>query len=239
MTVDSRGSANLDAMALAVNYASGMRTQLITQLGLRSKTKGNYIDFGAGNGDYACEIAQSTRNSISCIEPAPLTPCRDTELVKHSKTLAGLTASAAAGAYSLNVFEHIQNDAQVLRELAEKVKPGGLVFILVPAHVKLWTNMDDAVGHVRRYSSGSLRELGASAGLELVADGWFDRTGYLATRALQLLTFLKIRSSNWDGHVSHRDVAAFDGVFKFMEPVLSYLPFLPGKNRWILLQVTH
>ena len=239
MTVASSGSENLNAMALAVNYAKAMQSTITTHLGLPGRESGLYIDFGSGNGAYAESIARDTGISVVGYEPAPLIKISDTELVKNCESMAGLPAGLALGAYSLNVFEHIQEDAQVLRELAGKVKPGGLIFLLVPAHMKLWTPMDDAVGHVRRYSAPSLRALGASAGLALVAEGWFDKTGYLATRALQLLTFLRLRSQTWDGHLDQRDVAAFDKVFKWTEPVLSSIGLLPGKNRWVLLKVRH
>lgn len=236
MNTDSSGTENLNAMALAFNYAKAMQSTIIAQLGLPGTARGSYIDFGSGIGDYANAIALDTGISIIGCEPAPLNKGCDTELVSNCESLADLPDGLALGAYSLNVFEHIQEDAQVLRKLAAKVKPGGFIFLLVPAHLHLWTAMDDAVGHVRRYSAPSLRELGVAAGLRLVAEGWFDKTGYLATRAFQLLTFFKLRSSTWDGHLDPRDVAAFDVIFKWTEPMLSLIKILPGKNRWVLLQ---
>ncbi|WP_167006205.1 class I SAM-dependent methyltransferase [Mumia sp. ZJ430] len=55
-----------------------------------------------------------------------------------------------------DVLEHIVEDDAVVSEIARVVRPGGKVYIAVPADPKLWSAHDDAVGHVRRYTRDSL-----------------------------------------------------------------------------------
>jgi SAM-dependent methyltransferase len=55
-----------------------------------------------------------------------------------------------------DVLEHIVEHDVVASEIARVVRPGGKVFIAVPADPKLWSAHDDAVGHVRRYTRESL-----------------------------------------------------------------------------------
>lgn len=55
-----------------------------------------------------------------------------------------------------DVLEHIQEDDQVVTEIARVVRPDGRVLIAVPADMRLWSPHDEAIGHVRRYTRQSL-----------------------------------------------------------------------------------
>ena len=58
-----------------------------------------------------------------------------------------------------DVLEHIEEDDQVVAEIARVVRRGGRVLIAVPADPSLWSAHDDAVGHVRRYTRAELVHL--------------------------------------------------------------------------------
>jgi SAM-dependent methyltransferase len=55
-----------------------------------------------------------------------------------------------------DVLEHIEEDDQVVSEIARVVRPSGRVLIAVPADPRLWSPHDEAVGHVRRYTRKGL-----------------------------------------------------------------------------------
>lgn len=55
-------------------------------------------------------------------------------------------------AICLNVLEHIVDDAQCLKNIAQKVRVNGTLVALVPAHPWLYNNFDRAIGHHRRYT---------------------------------------------------------------------------------------
>jgi hypothetical protein len=55
------------------------------------------------------------------------------------------------------------------------LKPGGRLFIFVPAHRWLWSLQDEISGHRRRYTAPSLRSLVERAGLRL------ERQSYVST----------------------------------------------------------
>ena len=82
-------------------------------------------------------------------------------------------------ACAFDVIEHLDDDIGTLRRLASVLRPtGGLVAITVPAHDWLWTELDDATFHRRRYSMPSLIEAFRRAGLRPVF------TSYLMSAAL-------------------------------------------------------
>ncbi len=51
----------------------------------------------------------------------------------------------------LHVLEHIKNDNLEIKEAIKKLKKKGYLIILVPAHAKIYSNLDKLVGHYRRY----------------------------------------------------------------------------------------
>jgi SAM-dependent methyltransferase len=59
----------------------------------------------------------------------------------------------------MNVLEHIEDDAAALRHMLGLVRPGGSLFLLVPAHEWLFTTFDTESGHHRRYNKRLVRRL--------------------------------------------------------------------------------
>ena len=58
-----------------------------------------------------------------------------------------------------NVLEHIEEHEAMLRSLSQRLRPGGRLLLLVPAHAYLYGGFDRAAGHVRRYDKPTLHKL--------------------------------------------------------------------------------
>jgi SAM-dependent methyltransferase len=67
-----------------------------------------------------------------------------------------------------DVIEHVADDIAILVQARRAVKSDGVLVVTVPAHQVLWTAVDDASGHKRRYSEAVLRDA-------LVRAGWRPR----------------------------------------------------------------
>jgi SAM-dependent methyltransferase len=143
---------------------------------------GDYIlDFGAGIGTFAQRISESGY-TINCLEPDP----------KQAREIAtlGLTVYSDLNQvdndsqdyiYTLNVLEHIEDENAILRDLYNKLKPGGRLLIYVPAFQILYSSMDRKVGHYRRYTRRSLSEAVRGAGFKVGKAHYVDSIGYLVT----------------------------------------------------------
>lgn len=66
---------------------------------------------------------------------------------------------------SLEVLEHVEDDFRALREVARVLRVGGRALITVPAYPWLWSEHDEALHHVRRYTRRRLVEAVRGAGL--------------------------------------------------------------------------
>lgn len=70
------------------------------------------------------------------------------------------------GAY--DVVEHIEQDEQVLAQIHNALRPGGLMLLTVPQHAWLWSAQDEMAHHVRRYSSSELLAKVRNVGFEVI-----------------------------------------------------------------------
>ena len=57
-----------------------------------------------------------------------------------------------------NVLEHVKEDKLEIRNALEKLNNGGHLIILVPAHQKIYSKLDKAVGHYKRYDINFFKE---------------------------------------------------------------------------------
>jgi SAM-dependent methyltransferase len=68
---------------------------------------------------------------------------------------------------ALDVIEHNEDDASILREMVRVLKPGGHAVVTVPAFMWLWSHNDDINAHVRRYTAPELRDRLEAAGFQV------------------------------------------------------------------------
>jgi len=59
---------------------------------------------------------------------------------------------------ALDVLEHVDDDLGSFRALAQLLRPGGHLFVTVPAYPSLWSRHDDLHHHKRRYDKARLQE---------------------------------------------------------------------------------
>lgn len=161
------------------------------------------IDFGAGTGRLATALAQHGFD-VTCIEPDPGLRAR---LVARGFTsvaaLAELGAQRFDYAVSVNVLEHLHDDAGAVRALYEQLAPGGRALVYVPAFPLLWTANDTLVGHQRRYRRAPFERLFRDAGFAVDDVRYVDSLGFPATLAYRLV-------GRADGEITPRSVRLYD-----------------------------
>ena len=145
------------------------------------------IDFGAGVGTFSKRLREAG-HQVLCIEPDVVQRQHLTE--QGFETLSSLELvpdNSAQFIFSLNVFEHIEDDRQAIALIHQKLKAGGTLLIYVPAFQCLWSSLDDKVHHYRRYTKKSLRQLTEQAGFSVVKIGYADSLGFGAALVFRLL----------------------------------------------------
>jgi SAM-dependent methyltransferase len=138
----------------------------------RGMKRGILADVGAGAGGVTAMIGWDPERVV-VVEG-------NKDLVAHARHATGLTAvratveelPLAAGAIDvvcvLDVLEHLADPGEALEQIATALAPGGRIVVNVPAHPWLWSEADEFLGHVRRYTRRALRAELARHGFEPV-----------------------------------------------------------------------
>jgi SAM-dependent methyltransferase len=218
------GTDNLEVMAEARNYNAFLVDLVLAHRG-DARTA---IDFGAGIGTFARMVCDRGVD-VLCIEPdaAQCALLRRLGLAAESD-LGALPDATQRYIYSLNVLEHIEDDSRALRQIAQKLAPGGRLLVYVPAFDLLFSSMDRKVGHHRRYRRAQLVALVQQTGLEVIAARYVDFFGFLATLVYKML-------GSGKGDIDRRSVIAFD---RFLFPLSRccdrVLGGFVGKNLYVV-----
>ncbi|MEM9401990.1 MAG: methyltransferase domain-containing protein [Pseudomonadota bacterium] len=183
MTDTPHGGENLEVMQDAHKYNAFLRSLIRKHAG----DVDNAVDFGSGIGTFSDSLEIDTRQ-ITCVETEPSSlAVLETKGFRTARDLGEIDDDSVSYLFSLNVLEHIEDDAQIAREMYRVLKPGGHLFIYVPAFQVLFTSMDAHVGHVRRYRRPALVSLFADAGFNVHYSAYTDALGFFASLAYRWL----------------------------------------------------
>jgi 2-polyprenyl-3-methyl-5-hydroxy-6-metoxy-1,4-benzoquinol methylase len=116
----------------------------------------------------------------------------------------------------LHVLEHIKNDKHEIKVAIQKLKTHGNLIIIVPAHQKIYSNLDKAVGHYRRYDIKFFKKNFKSA--KKINIKYLDSMGYF-------LYFLNKIFYKKEVYPSSLKIFIWD---KFFTPITLILDYLSG-----------
>lgn len=158
---------------------------------IKPHISGNILEAGAGNGANTPYLMNDLVESWTLLEPDG-SMCATIHQLINAKTLPS-SCNCVHGTITsipemprfdcilyIDVLEHIENDRQELIEAKKRLKPGGRLIILAPAHQKLMSPFDKAIGHFRRYSRRSLQDI-IPGGMAQVRTLYADSLGLLAS----------------------------------------------------------
>ena len=162
----------LDLFARATNWKRYVKAEIGRYL------VGDVLEIGAGIGGTTLALHDGTARRWICLEPdadhakrlrAAVTENRG---VRAPGVIAGsLRALADRASFDcvlyLDVLEHIQDDRRQIDEAARRVRPGGHIVVLSPAHQWLFSEFDRSIGHIRCYDKRTLRSL--------MPPGWIEK----------------------------------------------------------------
>lgn len=156
---------------------------------MRHHVHGRVFEIGGGTGSLTAIMAQRADNvvSVEAVETFfntaahrfanhPRVTCLHRYLQDHP--LPTDETQRFDVAISFNVIEHIEDDVAAHRQMAAMLRPGGKVITFVPAGPRAYGQLDEALGHYRRYTLGSLKQTMEAAGLRWIEGRYSNRIGW-------------------------------------------------------------
>jgi SAM-dependent methyltransferase len=183
----AKGHRFLEAMRGANRYANAVFAEIEA---VAPPVGARILDFGAGDGVFF-EKFDALGHSVDCVEPDP-----DFSAQLKAKANAvfsniyDVPSDTYSFVYTVNVLEHIPNLDDHLKELHRVLKPGGVMFVFVPAFNILWTSLDDDVDHIQRFTRRTLSGFLSRSSFVCERLRYFDSVGFpaaLTVRALEAL----------------------------------------------------
>lgn len=174
-------------------YASKVKALRAAIAGIRTDL---VLDVGAGSGFFSRSLLDS--------DLAQRAVCVDTGYkVEYEEKVAGkpvafrrsVDETEAGLVLLMDVLEHVDDDAGLLREYAQKVPSGCHFLITVPAFNWLWSAHDDFLEHRRRYTSKRLISAIEQAGLRPVESYYYFATVLPIAVLVRLLDNLRGRNN--------------------------------------------
>ena len=213
---------NLEVMAVARRYNAFLRSLIEAEIA-STADRHLAIDFGAGLGTFTGSLLPRFHQVIAVeIEQASQEALRRRG-IQVVDSLASIPSGAADFIHSLNVLEHIDDDAAALADMRRVLRPGARLLLYVPAFHALWTVMDDLVGHVRRYDRRTLCTRLQRAGFDVKRAQYVDCLGAAAA--------VTYRLCGGSGRLNEPAVAAYDRwCFPLSRLADRALDRLVGKN---------
>jgi 2-polyprenyl-3-methyl-5-hydroxy-6-metoxy-1,4-benzoquinol methylase len=176
-----------ERMARAANYFAWQH-RLVTQE-LSGELGRRVIEIGCGIGNFTRLLLDTSELVIAIdVEPGCIERLRaryPSQANLHSfacdvmdPAFADLQSFHADSCVCLNVLEHIKDDREALRRMAEVIEPGGVVILIVPAFPSLYGPIDELLGHHRRYTRAGIRKLADAAGLSVKTAHYLNAIGF-------------------------------------------------------------
>ena len=181
------GHLLLEIDANLENYSNYIVSAFIRISNLSGISSPHVLDFGAGYGTLAKIWKAKTANPPDCVE---IDLEMSSQLVKmgfRTATHVNQLNSEYDFIYTSNVLEHIEDDVEALRDLKNSLKPSGLLGVYVPAFGILFSDLDRAVGHHRRYRRNNIIEKLEEAGFRILFCHYSDSLGFLSAGILKLM----------------------------------------------------
>ena len=205
------GRDNLEAMKMATRY-----NDFLIDL-IRKNAVGDLaLDHGAGAGTFAKPVSEGDIN-VLCMEPDDTLRAELSDSgLDVAASLEEIPDGSVDYAYTLNVLEHIEDDRKAIADLYRCLKPGGRILVYVPAFQILFSQMDDHVGHFRRYRRKPLIQVLRSVGFDVSQGRYVDSLGFLATLVYKLV-------GDRSGSVSPGSVAFYDSLIFPLSRVIDFL----------------
>ncbi len=143
----------------------------------RFPPSGPVFDIGGGNGFVSKAIETAGFDPV-LVEPGETgivnAKTRGLGTIVHATLQdAGFRPSSLAAAGLFDVVEHIEDDLGFMEELRTCLRPGGRVYLTVPAYDFLFSDEDVEAGHFRRYTKRTLSNCLAKAGLDIEFASYF------------------------------------------------------------------
>lgn len=197
-----------DTYSSAIADAHNYMNWIIDQF--RPYLRGQIVEVGFGHGHYSKALSEfgdycgldhdreSVEQARRAMSDRKFAVC---DILVRDQ-LRSLFPEGVDAVFTINVLEHIEDDARAIANLVDVLKPGGHLLVSVPALMLLYNDLDRLAGHYRRYTTKRLGDLLADQPVELVRLSYFNPIGGLGWLANRLKRHESLNDDAVNGQIA-------------------------------------
>lgn len=173
-------SAVLEDLSDAVNYQRWLADLVRPYLGDEP------LEIGSGIGDYAALWLPDVKHLTATEgDPQRLLALKsrfadEPRVTARELLLPTDETGSHSSIVALNVWEHIDDHVGALISAKRLLRPGGAVALVVPAFEAAMSRFDREIGHVRRYTTGSMAQALDAADLKIEELRYINPVGLIS-----------------------------------------------------------
>ena len=198
--------------------------------------KNDFLEIGAGIGSFTDQYKKNIQNIfLTEIDKNNLNILKKKYMNDSNVTVVEGEINKIEQRFNtichFNVLEHIKEDKEEIINCLNKINKNGYLVILVPAHNKLYSNLDKDVGHYRRYDKSFFYNLNIFNG-KIVELKYMDCMGYILYYMNKLIYKNEVYPSNFK-------IFIWDKIFTPITIILDFLTrYKFGKNILCVIKKT-
>ena len=147
------------------------------------------LDVGAGSGFFSRHLlTEGGARSALCVDVGYPASRDETVAGKPVLYRRDCNETDCDLVLMMDVLEHVDNDAGLVRHYAAKVPSGAHFLVTVPAFRFLWSGHDVFLEHKRRYTLAEIEQTMRDAGLEVVRGAYYFGFIFPLAAAVRLAT---------------------------------------------------
>lgn len=200
----------------------------------------NLLEVGAGMGTFSKSIINRYNKDLTAIEPSNMITklkqnLSDEIVTKKIIPLSGFLNDNLQNLKKIdtifynNVLEHIENDQAELQTAYDLLEPGGHILTYTPANPSLYCEMDEEIGHYRRYTLSEMKDKMQNVGFEI-------REGYYHDFVGMILMYIKYKILKTTRLSKNNINLYFNTILPLLDKIEPSRILPNGKNIFVIAQ---
>lgn len=150
------------------------------------------IDIGCAGGVLLYELAQEGFTDLTALDYSAeaIALCKERG-IEQAYVMDGHRPEFPDHSFDVVIasdsLEHLEDDVLALQSWYRILKPGGKLFVFVPAYQSLWSAHDVINLHYRRYTKAGLLEKATGAGFRKLQSGYWNNALLIPTALMRLV----------------------------------------------------
>lgn len=179
------------------------------------------VDIGCSGGPLLLDLQKKGYTDVHGVDFSP----EAIELCKERGIVNAHEMDGAATTFPDNTFdvvvssdslEHIEAEEKALKEWLRILKPGGKLYLFVPAHMYLWSKHDEVNHHFRRYSYKGLKTAVTAAGFEIKKQTYWNFALFFPVYVVRKISNLFSKKEGEPGDITNSDSITNKLLLKFI-----------------------